>query len=84
VTTRVAPEQYPVVCATPGLAPQPRSAPDRRLADLEQRRRLLVRHPGAVECSHDPLPGEIKEFIDFCLSKGGQQIVTLVGHFPVK
>ena len=28
--------------------------------------------------------GEIKEFIDFCLSPKGQSIVTQVGYFPVK
>ncbi|HET7752813.1 MAG TPA: substrate-binding domain-containing protein, partial [Anaeromyxobacteraceae bacterium] len=28
--------------------------------------------------------GEPKEFIDFCLSPEGQQIVTKVGYFPVK
>jgi phosphate transport system substrate-binding protein len=27
--------------------------------------------------------GEMKEFIDFCLSPAGQQIVTQVGYFPV-
>ena len=38
------------------LAAQPLPAPHRRLADLEQLRRLLVAHPGAVERSDDPLP----------------------------
>jgi phosphate transport system substrate-binding protein len=28
--------------------------------------------------------GEAKEFIDFCLSAEGQEIVTTVGYFPVK
>jgi phosphate transport system substrate-binding protein len=28
--------------------------------------------------------GEVKEFIDFCLSRRGQEIVTQVGYFPVK
>jgi phosphate transport system substrate-binding protein len=28
--------------------------------------------------------GEVKEFIDFCLSPAGQQIVTQVGYFPLK
>jgi phosphate transport system substrate-binding protein len=28
--------------------------------------------------------GEAKEFIDFCLSSGGQTIVTQVGYYPVK
>jgi len=28
--------------------------------------------------------GEVKEFIDFCLSQAGQKIVTDVGYFPVK
>jgi len=28
--------------------------------------------------------GEVKEFIDFCLSPAGQKIVTTVGYFPVK
>lgn len=28
--------------------------------------------------------GEVKEFIDFCLSPAGQAIVTQVGYFPVK
>jgi phosphate transport system substrate-binding protein len=28
--------------------------------------------------------GEIKEFMDFCLSAEGQQLVTKVGYFPVK
>ena len=28
--------------------------------------------------------GEVKEFIDFCLSPEGQAIVTKVGYFPVK
>jgi phosphate transport system substrate-binding protein len=28
--------------------------------------------------------GEIKEFIDFCLSAAGQKIVSEVGYFPVK
>ncbi len=27
--------------------------------------------------------GEIKDFIDFCLSPAGQQIVTQVGYFPI-
>ena len=28
--------------------------------------------------------GEIKAFIDFCLSPEGQQVVTKVGYFPVQ
>ena len=28
--------------------------------------------------------GEVKAFIDFCLSPDGQKIVTQVGYFPVK
>lgn len=28
--------------------------------------------------------GEVKEFLDFCLSKDGQAIVTQVGYFPLK
>jgi phosphate transport system substrate-binding protein len=28
--------------------------------------------------------GEVKEFIDFCLSPAGQAIVTQVGYFPIK
>jgi phosphate transport system substrate-binding protein len=28
--------------------------------------------------------GEVKEFIDFCLSKAGQEIVSQVGYFPLK
>jgi phosphate transport system substrate-binding protein len=28
--------------------------------------------------------GEVKEYIDFCLSAAGQKIVTEVGYFPVK
>jgi phosphate transport system substrate-binding protein len=28
--------------------------------------------------------GEVKEFIDFCLSPAGQEIVSKVGYFPVK
>ena len=28
--------------------------------------------------------GEVKEFIDYCLSKEGQEIVSKVGYFPVK
>jgi phosphate transport system substrate-binding protein len=28
--------------------------------------------------------GEVKEFIDFCLSPAGQGIVTQVGYFPIK
>jgi phosphate transport system substrate-binding protein len=28
--------------------------------------------------------GEAKEFIDFCLSAGGQAIVTQVGYYPIK
>lgn len=28
--------------------------------------------------------GEVKEFIDFCLSPEGQKIVTTVGYFPVR
>jgi predicted nucleotide-binding protein len=37
------------------LAAQPLPAPHRCLADLEQLRRLLVAHPGAVERCHDTL-----------------------------
>jgi len=28
--------------------------------------------------------GEVKDFIDYCLSKEGQEIVTQVGYFPIK
>jgi phosphate transport system substrate-binding protein len=28
--------------------------------------------------------GEAKEFIDFCLSRAGQEIVTQVGYYPIK
>jgi phosphate transport system substrate-binding protein len=31
-----------------------------------------------------PAAGETKDFIDFCLSKKGQEIVTQVGYYPVK
>jgi phosphate transport system substrate-binding protein len=31
-----------------------------------------------------PPAGEVKEFIDFCLSAAGQKIVSEVGYFPVK